>query len=80
MEIKPALVEMTARHGDDEAPDTPMSDFIDTEQATAQLRDGFADYSGAKMRFFAPNCIARPSAPSMARLWMHYISWVQPCP
>lgn len=54
MEMKPAFAAATAGRSPDEIykmaktmlslPDTPMSDFIDAEQAAERLRDGFAEY------------------------------------
>ncbi|NGZ83980.1 amidase [Duganella aceris] len=53
MEMKPAFREATAGHEDQmfrisrdmlATPDTPMADFLDAEQATDRLRDGFAEY------------------------------------
>ena len=53
MEMKPAFKEATAGHEDEmfkiskgmlATPDTPMAAFIDAEQATERLRDGFAEY------------------------------------
>lgn len=54
MEMKPAFAAATAGRSSDELykmaktmlslPDTPMSEFIDAEQAAERLRDGFAKY------------------------------------
>ena len=54
MEMKPAFAAATAGRKPDELykmaktmlslPDTSMADFIDAEQATERLRDGFAEY------------------------------------
>lgn len=54
MEMKPAFAEATAGHAQDELykmartmltlPDTSMKDYIDAEQATERLRDGYAEY------------------------------------
>jgi len=54
MELKPAFAEATAGRSDDElfriakgmrvAPETPIEDFVDAEQAADRIRDGFAEY------------------------------------
>jgi aspartyl-tRNA(Asn)/glutamyl-tRNA(Gln) amidotransferase subunit A len=54
MEMKPAFVEVTAGHHEDQMykmsktmlslPDTSMKDFIEAEQAAERLRDGYAAY------------------------------------
>lgn len=54
MEMKPAFAQAVAGRSEDEIymmaktmlglPDTPMSDFIEAEQAAERLRDGFAGY------------------------------------
>ena len=54
MEMKPAFAAATAGRGQDELykmartmlslPDTSMKDYIEAEQATERLRDGYADY------------------------------------
>ena len=53
MEMKPAFAEATAGHENEmfaiskymrSVPDTSMPDFLDAEQATERLRDGFAAY------------------------------------
>jgi aspartyl-tRNA(Asn)/glutamyl-tRNA(Gln) amidotransferase subunit A len=54
MEMKPAFAEATAGRSQDELykmaktmlslPDTSMKDYIEAEQATERLRDGYAEY------------------------------------